>query len=84
MTPLLYALVPQTAVTALSDLQLCVTSPGTVDAPLFTNLYLLRDDKASRTGLMMPGGQAYRFGGAAGRAANRHTGRPVDRAVPSD
>jgi bacterial leucyl aminopeptidase len=55
--------------TALANAQIEVEPLGSVDAPLLSDLYLLRDDRAARTGFLSFEGQSAAFF-AAGEQAN--------------
>ncbi len=55
--------------TALANAQIEIELLGAVDTPLFSDLYLLRDDRAARTGYLSFDGQSAEFFGA-GEQAN--------------
>lgn len=56
-----YAIVPTRELLALCDLGFQVDRLGPADAPVETELYLLRDDKQVRTGFLRPEGSAAAF-----------------------
>lgn len=56
------------ALTALSNAQFIVELLGASNAPLFSDLYLLRDDKAAKTGYLTFEGQSSKFFGGGDEA----------------
>lgn len=57
-----YAIATSTAAAQLDDLGFQVDRLGAVDEPLATEVYLLRDDRQTRTGFLVPEGSSSAFG----------------------
>jgi hypothetical protein len=58
---IVYAIATTAAIARLDDLGFAVDRLGKEDAPLTTELYLLRDDRQTRTGFLNPDGHSAQF-----------------------
>ena len=72
----LYAIATSAAAARLDDLGFQVDRLGAVDEPLATEVYLLRDDRQTRTGFLVPEGSSSAF--AADEAASRVLASTLD------
>jgi len=71
-----YAIATSAAAARLDDLGFQVDRLGAVDEPLATEVYLLRDDRQTRTGFLVPEGSSSAF--AADEGASRVLASTVD------